>query len=152
MLIDDNRTFSRLPATNRLEDYTDLDNRELIVKDIDDARTASVSVDRCVALFIMGIREQLCFDKSIIITLGRLSEQFVTDGIFDLSPYNAHERGVSRLHCQLSLNNDQLYLTDLGSSNGTFLNGRRLTPNQPVLIEKRNRISLARLPIKLITQ
>jgi len=34
--------------------------------------------------------------------------------------------GVSRRHARLSLQSDQYYLQDLGSSNGTFLNGERL--------------------------
>jgi pSer/pThr/pTyr-binding forkhead associated (FHA) protein len=34
---------------------------------------------------------------------------------------------VSRRHCQLILNNESLKIRDLGSRNGTFLNGKRIT-------------------------
>ncbi len=34
---------------------------------------------------------------------------------------------VSRRHARLETQNDTVFLRDLGSSNGTFLNGRRLT-------------------------
>jgi len=34
---------------------------------------------------------------------------------------------VSRRHCQLILNNETLKIRDLGSRNGTFLNGKRIT-------------------------
>ncbi len=34
---------------------------------------------------------------------------------------------VSRKHCRLVRDGDTLKIEDLGSSNGTFLNGRRLT-------------------------
>src|ERR671918_254835 len=34
---------------------------------------------------------------------------------------------VSRLHCQLTATADALHVKDLGSTNGTFVNGRRIT-------------------------
>jgi pSer/pThr/pTyr-binding forkhead associated (FHA) protein len=40
---------------------------------------------------------------------------------------------VSRRHCQLENRDGSLYLTDLGSANGTYLNERRLIPNQAEL-------------------
>lgn len=33
---------------------------------------------------------------------------------------------VSRKHCELNLNKDQVMIRDFGSRNGTFLNGRRI--------------------------
>ena len=34
---------------------------------------------------------------------------------------------VSRLHCQLSATNDAIQVKDLDSTNGTFVNGKRIT-------------------------
>ena len=34
---------------------------------------------------------------------------------------------VSRLHCQLTATAESLHVKDLGSTNGTFVNGKRLT-------------------------
>lgn len=39
------------------------------------------------------------------------------------------EDGVSRLHLRLELNDQGLAVVDLGSTNGTFLNSRPLTPS-----------------------
>ncbi len=36
---------------------------------------------------------------------------------------------LSRLHARIALRDGQVYLTDLNSRNGTFLNGKRLQPN-----------------------
>jgi len=43
---------------------------------------------------------------------------------------------VSRRHCQISFdpNSRTYYITDLNSSNGTTLNGQRLTPMQPTQV------------------
>jgi uncharacterized membrane protein YhaH (DUF805 family) len=45
-------------------------------------------------------------------------------------PQDTH--GVSHQHCQFRVNGSSLVVTDVGSSFGTFVNDRRLLPNQPV--------------------
>lgn len=65
----------------------------------------------------------LIYDRSLV---GRLSE---SDGVkpeVDLVPFG--EGGVSRRHAQITRAEGQVYLEDLSSSNGTFLNGTRLQP------------------------
>lgn len=55
-------------------------------------------------------------------------------GIFpeiDLDPYGAQEEGVGRRHAQLVLQGQQVYLEDLDSVNGTFLNRQKISPRQP---------------------
>lgn len=44
--------------------------------------------------------------------------------------YPANAPGVSGAHCVVKAEGGQLWLTDLGSSHGTYLNGRKLAPNQ----------------------
>ncbi len=38
---------------------------------------------------------------------------------------------ISRRHVQFEIGNGQVFISDLGSANGTFVNGQRLTANQP---------------------
>jgi ABC transport system ATP-binding/permease protein len=47
---------------------------------------------------------------------------------------------VSRLHASLIVDQDRVVLADLGSSNGTFVNGRRLT--RPVVLKAGDRIDI----------
>ncbi len=42
------------------------------------------------------------------------------------------DRRVSRRHAEISMRGDQLFLTDLGSSNGTFIGDKKLQPQTPV--------------------
>jgi ABC-type multidrug transport system ATPase subunit/pSer/pThr/pTyr-binding forkhead associated (FHA) protein len=49
---------------------------------------------------------------------------------------------VSQKHCRLSLEGDKYILEDLGSTNGTFVNGYRLEPNTPVYVSKTDRLTL----------
>jgi hypothetical protein len=85
------------------------------------------------------------------LVLGRASESMmgqVTD--IDLTPYNAKEYGVSRIHAKLSIQGDMLYVTDLSSTNGTTLNGRRLEPNVLRLVRNGDMLMLGRLVVKLV--
>ena len=64
----------------------------------------------------------------------------------DLNPFNGFELGVSRNHAQIQLDaNGYLELTDLGSSNGTFLNGVRLEPLRPYRLVNGDEVRFARL-------
>ena len=50
---------------------------------------------------------------------------------------------ISRVHCKISTKQNVYYLTDLGSANGTYVNQRKLLPNQPLPIKHGDRIRLA---------
>jgi hypothetical protein len=63
----------------------------------------------------------------------------------DLSPYGALEKGVSRHHAVLELKEDTLVLSDAGSSNGTYLNGQRLAPNQPRVLRDGDEVKFGKL-------
>jgi hypothetical protein len=101
-------------------------------------------------LVIRGIVERLVLPRDLSITLGRtdMHTRFRPD--VDLTPYGALDRGVSREHARLHTENDQLYVTDLGSTNGTFLAGERLQPNTPTLLRKGAELMLGRLAIQVM--
>jgi pSer/pThr/pTyr-binding forkhead associated (FHA) protein len=70
----------------------------------------------------------------------------------DLSPYNAYANGVSRLHAVIKLIEDQIVLVDLGSSNGTYLNGNRLLPYDETTVSHGDVVYLGKLKIQLLIE
>lgn len=54
---------------------------------------------------------------------------------------------VSKLHCALIQKEDRLYLKDMGSRNGTYLNGKRVT--QPVLLQRDDVIGMGETEIEI---
>jgi len=58
------------------------------------------------------------------------------------SPIGIYEKSVSKTHCQIFRSGEKYFLTDLNSTNGTFLNGERLRPNQHYEITPNSHIHL----------
>lgn len=56
-----------------------------------------------------------------------------------------HNNTISRIHSRFEKRGDDIYLIDLNSLNGTFINGDRLVQNQPYKISKGDKISFAQL-------
>lgn len=67
----------------------------------------------------------------------------------NLGPHGGRDKGVSRRHAVLRVDRRQLLLMDLGSSNGTWLNGAQLSANEPVRLENGDEIRLGKLMVKI---
>ena len=83
-------------------------------------------------------------------TLGRVSEGQPIVPDIDLSPYNAYPSGVSRLHAVIKIIEEKPNIVDLGSSNGTYLNGIRLDPHLEIPLEHGDIISLGKLKLQVL--
>lgn len=83
-------------------------------------------------------------------TMGRSSEGQSVMPDIDLSPYEAYARGVSRLHAVIKRGISDIVLMDLDSANGTFVNGRRLTPNQEEPLANGDIIALGKLKVQVL--
>lgn len=59
------------------------------------------------------------------------------------------DKDVSRRHARLTLQGRRLLIEDLGSSNGTKVEGKRLAPRSPKQINSNSRIELAHLTLHL---
>lgn len=68
----------------------------------------------------------------------------------DLAPFAGYRMGVSRRHSQIRLSDDNyLSIFDLGSSNGTYLNGKKLDPNSPYRLNNHDEITLGQIVIRV---
>jgi hypothetical protein len=85
-----------------------------------------------------------------IITIGRASDIDNEERPdVDLADFGAGEKGVSRKHIKIKRKNILVYVADLGSTNGTYLNGRRLIPNAERLLRNGDELQLGRLKVKV---
>jgi len=50
---------------------------------------------------------------------------------------------ISRVHCKIVFESGKHYAVDLGSANGTYINGVRMLPNQKIQIKDNDKVQLA---------
>jgi pSer/pThr/pTyr-binding forkhead associated (FHA) protein len=82
-------------------------------------------------------------------TLGRKSDNEDTPHI-NLTSYNAAELGVSRQHARITRMNAIIMLEDLATTNGTFVNGERISPSKPCVICHEDEIRLGNLKLQVL--
>jgi hypothetical protein len=122
-----------------------------------DLKTAPISEDSLSSLSDTWISLHLLDSGQIIpvsdrteFTLGRISEKQPIMPDIDLTPYQAFDHGVSRLHAVIRLVSGQATVMDLGSSNGSYLNGVRLIANVESPLKHGDLVAIGKLKIQII--
>ena len=67
----------------------------------------------------------------------------------DLVDEVIHDEQVSRRHLRITVQDDQFYIEDLNSSNGTFLNGHRIPPFRPAQLDYGTTVALGGLEVMI---
>jgi pSer/pThr/pTyr-binding forkhead associated (FHA) protein len=106
-------------------------------------RTGSSSFKTLVLNIESGGRIELPLSKEVVI--GRLDASHAVFPDVDLTNEQGAEKGVSRRHARISRRNDQVFLEDLNSLNGTFLNSTRLVPELPYPLKGGDQVQLGKL-------
>lgn len=94
-----------------------------------DGESAVRAINIDVEVLNTGRKLMLSADREILV--GRLD---AAHGIFpelDLTADSGLEQGVSRRHARIYTRDGTCFVEDLDSTNGTFLNGERITPYLP---------------------
>lgn len=85
-------------------------------------------------------------DVREMLTIGR-EDPDSTQPDLDLAPHHALDHGVSRQHAVLIPAPEALYLVDLDSKNGTWVNGNYLTPGERYALNVGDKIELGLLKL-----
>jgi FHA domain/zinc-ribbon domain len=107
-------------------------------------------LDNWASLHLLDSGQILPLGDRTEFTLGRVSEAQPIMPDIDLTPYQAYANGVSRLHAVLKREGKRVFVMDLGSSNGTYLNGKRLTPNSDQTLNHGDMLALGKLKIQIL--
>jgi hypothetical protein len=130
----------------------------LAVEDVDwmetDFGTASLFVNQSaqpmtVRLAMQDSGREVAFTLDKEVSVGRLDPATSTFPDIDLTSDGALERGVSRRHAKITRKGAEVFLEDLGSVNGTLLNGKRLTPYLPHVLNDEDEIRVGRLILRI---
>jgi hypothetical protein len=106
--------------------------------------TALLHEHMTVVIRIAATGDSLPLEMRNRMVIGRGETGGLNQAHVDLTPYHGRELGVSRRHAVLYRMKNSLFLDDLGSSNGSYLNGQRLTPGQPRLLRNGDELRLGK--------
>ena len=85
-------------------------------------------------------------------TLGRSVEGQAVIPDIDLARFEAYQHGVSRIHAELRLDEEGIFVVDLDSANGTQVNGKPLKTQEPAAVRHGDVITLGQLRLQLISR
>lgn len=106
---------------------------------------ASVAGATSIVMHIRDAAEPVVVELKDRTVFGRADTTSPRQPDVDLTPFGALEKGVSRIHAAIERNEDVLTLVDMGSSNGTHLNGQRLAPDSPRVLRDGDEMRLGKL-------
>jgi serine/threonine protein kinase len=100
-----------------------------------------------IRLKIVTSGQEIVRSRKSELTIGRAYKGSIPD--IDLGPYGGSRAGVSRKHGRLLYKDSQWYVEDLGSTNGTFVNGTRISANNPVAFKHGDLIRCGQIELEL---
>lgn len=104
------------------------------------------------SLHLLDTGQVLPLSSRLEFTMGRISEGQPIMPDIDLSPYQAYAAGVSRLHAVIKKDGGRIVFMDLGSANGTYINGKRLSPNAEQVLNHGDIIALGKLKMQILVK
>jgi hypothetical protein len=112
--------------------------------------TPPMPSDYWLTLHLLDSGEVLPLSDRNEFTIGRVTDGQPVMPDIDLAPYQAYSRGVSRLHAVITRGVDDVYIMDLDSANGTYVNGRRLEPHEESVLSNGDVVALGGLKLQVL--
>ena len=101
---------------------------------------------------ILPTGRQIQLPPKAEVDIGRLDAAHDILPDVDLTPDGGLEGGVSRRHCKIHQRDSNYLVEDVGSANGTFLNGSRLTPYLPHVLKDGDRLQVGHVKLRVTFQ
>jgi hypothetical protein len=144
-----------LPRTEESNDHLVLENTYEFDKQKLLAHTDKLSIGSLLAkqskpvyLEVDGNKIELPSQATVV--LGRrVSDTDSEQPDIALNAFGATEKGVSRRHARISRYSNLICISDLGSSNGTFVNGQLLLKNDTRILHNGDEIQLSFLKVQV---
>jgi len=83
------------------------------------------------------------------VTIGRLDLVSASFPDVDLTTDDALDKGVSRRHAKITRHDRKVFIEDLGSINGTFVNRKKLIPYLPEALRNGDQLQLGKLMLRV---
>ncbi len=142
--------------TKSLESSTDAEKAEVgidssVLTDVKVQGVSKFAKGDLLKLEIEGSPDPIIFEPKDESIFGRRDPATGAMPDVDLTPFAGYRMGVSRRHAAIRQSDEQsLDIWDLGSSNGTYLNGQRLSAHRPYRLHNGDEIRLGQMIIRVM--
>jgi pSer/pThr/pTyr-binding forkhead associated (FHA) protein len=135
--LDDTTTniVGELESEEILESYEEYPTE---IKDLEDEGIRA-------AFYLFGHDKVFSLEGQKEYVLGRRVQSSAEVVDIDFEPYEGYSKGVSRTHAKIIISGNLVTITDLRSSNGTYLNRKRLMPAKMYTLAHGDIVSLGSL-------
>ena len=110
----------------------------------------SMIPDDGIAIYIADALKPVCLRVDKDLVLGRGRNERSQTACLDLSEMGGYEFGLSRRHAMICRGEDGYEIVDLASTNGSWLNYERLTPNKRVPLPGKSQVRLGNLKLLVL--
>ncbi len=140
------------PSTEQNPSVSMSDSQEIVQAAMNTAGTNQFVEGMVLRLEIEGAPTPIILHPKEETSIGRRDPATGTLPDVDLTTYAGYRLGVSRKHAIIRMKEKQLEVYDLGSSNGTSVNGVRLMPHQPHPLRDGDEVTLGKMNIRVLFQ
>ncbi|MEN9934333.1 MAG: hypothetical protein RLZZ387_912 [Chloroflexota bacterium] len=112
-------------------------------------RVAQVAGGPMVTLVMLASWRRITLSLADELLIGREDAGRSIHPEVDLGPEGGYDAGVSRRHAILALRDGVCTVEDLGSANGTMVNGRRLAPQSAVVVQSGDELTCGTLKMRV---
>ncbi|MBN1565888.1 MAG: FHA domain-containing protein, partial [Anaerolineae bacterium] len=121
-----------------------------VLTDVKVQGVSAFSIDDTLRLEIEGSPEPIIVKPKSETIFGRRDPATGAMPDVDLTPFAGYRMGVSRRHAAIRQGEEQsLNIWDLGSSNGTYLNGQKLTAHRPYRLHDGDELRLGQMMVRI---
>lgn len=89
--------------------------------------------------------QEITLDLKSVIIIGRIADEDDRRIGLDLTPFDAYKHGVSRQHAAITPHEGSLFMEDLGSTNGTRINGFKLEPRRKYRLRDGDEVEIGQI-------
>lgn len=104
-----------------------------------------------ITLKVLGVDIPITFHAQHLVTIGRVDPDTNEHPALNLSGLPLNISGISRKHIRLVYTNEQWYVEDMGSRNGTWLNNKLVMAFQRYKLQDGDQLRLASVSITVVT-
>ncbi|MEN4012780.1 MAG: FHA domain-containing protein [Bellilinea sp.] len=151
-------TVDALTTHNLEKVHSDTLNSNILFKTIPEAEikpdivSTAIGVEAVMSLQMIETGRTIHLSGKPEFSLGRIAEGQPILPDVDLSEFEAYSQGVSRLHAAIKVGSQRVSIMDLGSANGTRVNGQKIVPHVDYPIKHGDMVALGKLKIQIIIQ